>query len=136
MPAPFSYKDFYVIYCKFWELDRDRDMQLTLADLELYGRRALSRAALSRVIECYGVRSPDDVQPPGLISGHLGFKEFVNFILSVEEKTTDSALHYWYRILDLDEDGVLSFLELETFWEHQQGRLAEQYRIDDFFSLM
>ncbi|KAJ1549002.1 hypothetical protein HK405_011420, partial [Cladochytrium tenue] len=119
MPAPFSYKDFYVIYCKFWELDRDRDMLLGPIDLEFYGRRALSRAAVARVIECHGAKEN---------SGHLGFKEFVN-------KTTDSALDYWFRVLDLDEDGALSLLELETFWEHQQHRLPEHYRIEDFFSL-
>ncbi|KAI9357365.1 hypothetical protein DFJ73DRAFT_758352 [Zopfochytrium polystomum] len=127
MPSPFSYKDFYVIYCKFWELDRDRDMLVNAIDLEFYGRRALSRAAVSRVIECHGCRDEH--------AGYLGFKEFVTFILSVEDKTTDSALDYWFRVLDLDEDGVLSLLELETFWEHQQHRLPEHYRIEDFFSL-
>ncbi|KAJ1560780.1 Serine/threonine-protein phosphatase 2A regulatory subunit B'' subunit alpha, partial [Cladochytrium tenue] len=127
MPSPFSYKDFYVIYCKFWELDRDRDMLVNATDLEMYGRRALSRAAISRVIECHG---GSDDHP-----GCLDFKEFVTFILSVEDKTTDSALDYWFRVLDLDEDGVLSLLELETFWEHQQHRLPEHYRIEDFFSL-
>ncbi|KAJ3332146.1 hypothetical protein HDU76_001133 [Blyttiomyces sp. JEL0837] len=133
MPSPFSYKDFYVIYCKFWELDRDRDMQLTLSDLEFYGRRALSRAALSRVIECHGCK---DKSLDHEDEGYLGFKEFVTFILSVEDKTTDSGLDYWFRVLDLDGDGVLSLLELETFWEHQQIRLPEHYKIEDFFSMI
>ncbi|KAJ3206541.1 Serine/threonine-protein phosphatase 2A regulatory subunit B'' subunit alpha [Dinochytrium kinnereticum] len=149
MPSVFSYKDFYVIYCKFWELDRDRDMRLQLADLEFYGRRALSRAALSRVVECHGRRDP---VPPALLrtrigmegrpgedesaEAYLGFKEFIPFILSVEDKTTDSALDYWFRVLDLDGDGSLSLLELETFWEHQQGRVPDQYRVEDFFSLI
>ncbi|KAJ1560550.1 Serine/threonine-protein phosphatase 2A regulatory subunit B'' subunit alpha, partial [Cladochytrium tenue] len=111
----------------FWELDRDRDLLVNATDLEIYGRRALSRAAIARVIECHG---GSDDHP-----GCLDFKEFVTFILSVEDKTTDSALDYWFRVLDMDEDGVLSLLELETFWEHQQHRLPEHYRIEDFFSL-
>ncbi|KAJ3141377.1 hypothetical protein HK101_003414 [Irineochytrium annulatum] len=135
MPSVFSYKDFYVIYCKFWELDRDRDMRVTLSDLEFYGKRALSRAALSRVIECHGCLNPDGTRPPAG-TGFLGYREFVAFILSVEDKTTDSALDYWFRVLDLDGDGALSLLELETFWEHQQNRLPDQYRVEDFFSLI
>lgn len=29
----FSYEHFYVIYCKFWELDRDHDLFIDKADL-------------------------------------------------------------------------------------------------------
>lgn len=31
--AYFSYEHFYVIYCKFWELDRDHDLFIDLNDL-------------------------------------------------------------------------------------------------------
>lgn len=29
----FSYEHFYVIYCKFWELDRDHDLLIDKTDL-------------------------------------------------------------------------------------------------------
>ena len=29
----FSYEHFYVIYCKFWELDRDHDLLIDKSDL-------------------------------------------------------------------------------------------------------
>ena len=29
----FSYEHFYVIYCKFWELDKDHDLYIDKADL-------------------------------------------------------------------------------------------------------
>jgi len=29
----FSYEHFYVIYCKFWELDRDHDLLISKEDL-------------------------------------------------------------------------------------------------------
>ncbi|KAI8620183.1 hypothetical protein BC830DRAFT_1100636 [Chytriomyces sp. MP71] len=124
-------------------------MLLTIYDLELYGRRALSHAALARIIECYGVNVADTAPAGGEEAAAaasvartgesvrcLGYKEFIAFILSVEEKTSDSALDYWFRVLDLDGDGVLSLLELETFWEHQHMRLPEQYTVFDFFSLI
>lgn len=31
--AYFSYEQFYVIYCKFWELDRDHDLFIDQQDL-------------------------------------------------------------------------------------------------------
>lgn len=31
--AYFSYEHFYVIYCKFWELDRDHDLFISKTDL-------------------------------------------------------------------------------------------------------
>lgn len=32
----FSYEHFYVIYCKFWELDGDHDLYISQADLSRY----------------------------------------------------------------------------------------------------
>ncbi|KAJ3379672.1 hypothetical protein HDU84_006463 [Entophlyctis sp. JEL0112] len=171
IPAPFSYKDFYVIYCAFWELDKDHDMYLTLHDLERYSDHGISHAALARVIECYG-KVPvlpgtaggdnDGVSENGKRGGSggsaggvsdmgspstvamlakskikcFGFKEFVSFIMAVEDKTSVSGLHYWFRVLDIDEDGLVSLLEIETFWEHQYTKVPEQYTVYDFFSLI
>ncbi|KAJ3018751.1 UNVERIFIED_CONTAM: hypothetical protein HDU68_010999 [Siphonaria sp. JEL0065] len=153
IPPPFSYKDFYVIYCAFWELDKDHDMYLTLHDLERYSDRGLSHAALARVIECYGRvpvlpegESVDDSSSNGspstvsmLAKNRIkcfGFKEFVAFIMSVEDKTSVPGLYYWFRVLDIDEDGLVSLLEIETFWEHQYTKVPEQYTVYDFFSLI
>ncbi len=46
----FSYEHFYVIYCKFFELDSDKDSKLTKADLMKYGDHALSEAIVDRYI--------------------------------------------------------------------------------------
>ncbi|KAJ3345321.1 hypothetical protein HDU83_004217 [Entophlyctis luteolus] len=171
IPAPFSYKDFYVIYCAFWELDKDHDMYLTLHDLERYSDHGISHAALARVIECYGkvpvlpgtaggdndgvsenekrggsggsAGGVSDMGSPSTVAmlaknkiKCFGFKEFVSFIMAVEDKTSVSGLHYWFRVLDIDEDGLVSLLEIETFWEHQYTKVPEQYTVYDFFSLI
>lgn len=44
----FSYEHFYVIYCKFFELDSDKDSKLTKLDLMKYGDHALSEAIVDR----------------------------------------------------------------------------------------
>ncbi|CDS14329.1 hypothetical protein LRAMOSA06499 [Lichtheimia ramosa] len=44
----FSYKHFYVIYCKFWALDSDHDLIITESDLAKYNQAALG----TRIIQC------------------------------------------------------------------------------------
>lgn len=47
--AFFSYEHFYVIYCKFWELDDDHDMHLSRDDLARYADYSLSSRIVERV---------------------------------------------------------------------------------------
>lgn len=47
----FSYEHFYVIYCKFWELDTDHDFYLDKEDLIRYGCHCLTYKIVERVFE-------------------------------------------------------------------------------------
>ncbi|KAI9914443.1 hypothetical protein PsorP6_007584 [Peronosclerospora sorghi] len=47
----FSYEHFYVLYCKFWELDTDHDFLLNPDDLVRYGGHALTRIIVDRIFE-------------------------------------------------------------------------------------
>jgi serine/threonine-protein phosphatase 2A regulatory subunit B'' len=47
----FSYEHFYVLYCKFWELDTDHDFLLSPDDLVRYGGHALTRIIVDRIFE-------------------------------------------------------------------------------------
>ena len=38
----------------------------------------------------------------------LSYEDFVYFILSEEDKTTDASLKYWHRCVDLDDDGIIT----------------------------
>ena len=42
----------------------------------------------------------------------MGYEDFVWFMLSEEDKSTDVSLEYWFRCIDLDFDGVLRSNEL------------------------
>jgi serine/threonine-protein phosphatase 2A regulatory subunit B'' len=46
----FSYEHFYVLYCKFFELDADKDSQLTRGDLLKYGEHSRSEAIVDRLV--------------------------------------------------------------------------------------
>lgn len=47
----FCYEHFYVIYCKFWELDTDHDFMIDRNDLARYSQCALSFAIIDRIFE-------------------------------------------------------------------------------------
>ena len=45
----FSYEHFYVIYCKFWELDADHDFLIDKDDLLRYGNHSLTWRIVDRI---------------------------------------------------------------------------------------
>uniref|UniRef100_A0A3P8XSG3 EF-hand domain-containing protein n=1 Tax=Esox lucius TaxID=8010 RepID=A0A3P8XSG3_ESOLU len=98
----FSYEHFYVIYCKFWELDTDHDLYIDPKDLARYNDHASS----SRIIE-------------RLFSGAVTRL----FGSSSQKKTRKTLPEYWFRCMDTDGDGVLSMFELEFFYEEQCARM-------------
>ena len=115
--AYFSYEHFYVLYCRFWELDTDHDFLIDKEDFSRYEGHALSRKAVDRIF---------DQVPRKFKSGQEGkmsYEDFVWFMLSEEDKTTLRALHYWYKVIDLDENGVITPHEMDYFYEEQVHRL-------------
>eukprot|EP00879_Flechtneria_rotunda_P033806 GHRR01037599.1.p1 GENE.GHRR01037599.1~~GHRR01037599.1.p1 ORF type:complete len:158 (-),score=40.13 GHRR01037599.1:149-622(-) len=53
----------------------------------------------------------------------MGYEDFVWFILSEEDKTTDTAIEYWFKCADLDCDGAITPSEMWHFYEEQMKRL-------------
>lgn len=111
--AYFSYEHFYVIYCKFWELDRDHDLFIDQTDLarhndhgELHTSSAFSAsrnlidfhqfAALStRIIE--RIFSGCVTKTTKTNNQRMSYTEFVWFLLSEEDKSHPTAVEYWFR---------------------------------------
>lgn len=115
----FSYEHFYVLYCKFWELDTDRDLLVGFEDLRSYGQGFVVTSALRRVVDGYGRPLSSGVP------GKLDFEDFIYFCLSEEDKNSEPAVLYWFKVLDTDEDGVLSGYEMMQFFEENQQQFLE-----------
>uniref|UniRef100_A0A8I5UT20 Protein phosphatase 2 regulatory subunit B''beta n=1 Tax=Pongo abelii TaxID=9601 RepID=A0A8I5UT20_PONAB len=114
----FSYEHFYVIYCKFWELDTDHDLLIDADDLARHNDHAISTKMIDRIFSGAVTRGRK-VQKEGRIS----YADFVWFLISEEDKKTPTSIEYWFRCMDLDGDGALSMFELEYFYEEQCRRL-------------
>ncbi|XP_061600340.1 serine/threonine-protein phosphatase 2A regulatory subunit B'' subunit alpha isoform X2 [Cololabis saira] len=114
----FSYEHFYVIYCKFWELDTDHDLYIDPKDLGRYNDHASSNRIIERLFSGAVTRG-NAVQR----EGRMSYAEFVWFLISEEDKKNPTSIEYWFRCMDTDGDGVLSMFELEYFYEEQCERM-------------
>ncbi|XP_016322948.1 serine/threonine-protein phosphatase 2A regulatory subunit B'' subunit beta isoform X1 [Sinocyclocheilus anshuiensis] len=114
----FSYEHFYVIYCKFWELDTDHDLYIDQRDLMQHNDQAISHRMIERLFSGAVTRERKVHK-----EGRLSYTDFVWFLISEEDKKTETSIEYWFRCMDLDGDGVLSMYELEYFYQEQSQKL-------------
>uniref|UniRef100_A0A2I3LUT6 Protein phosphatase 2 regulatory subunit B''alpha n=2 Tax=Papio anubis TaxID=9555 RepID=A0A2I3LUT6_PAPAN len=114
----FSYEHFYVIYCKFWELDTDHDLYISQADLSRYNDQASSNRIIERIFSGAVTRGKT-IQK----EGRMSYADFVWFLISEEDKRNPTSIEYWFRCMDVDGDGTLSMYELEYFYEEQCERM-------------
>ncbi|XP_032081002.1 serine/threonine-protein phosphatase 2A regulatory subunit B'' subunit alpha isoform X3 [Thamnophis elegans] len=114
----FSYEHFYVIYCKFWELDTDHDLYINQSDLARYNDQALSNRIIERIFTGAVLRGSQEQK-----ENQMSYADFVWFLISEEDKRCLTSIEYWFRCMDLDGDGTLSMYELEYFYEEQCERM-------------
>ncbi|EFO18289.1 hypothetical protein LOAG_10206 [Loa loa] len=106
----FSYEHFYVIYCNFYMLDKDEKNHLTPSDLSLYSNSALTNLVVQRVFS-------GAVLPNSSMKQTLDYTAFINFLLAEVDKCHPKSIEYWFRIMDLNGDGRISFDEMERFYK-------------------
>ncbi|XP_008804277.1 serine/threonine protein phosphatase 2A regulatory subunit B''beta-like isoform X1 [Phoenix dactylifera] len=113
----FSYEHFYVIYCKFWELDTDHDFLIDKENLIRYGNHALTYRIVDRIF------SQIPRKFTSMVEGKMGYEDFVFFMLSEEDKSSEPSLEYWFKCIDLDGNGILTPNEMQFFYEEQLHRM-------------
>ncbi|PKU73946.1 serine/threonine protein phosphatase 2A regulatory subunit B''beta isoform X1 [Dendrobium catenatum] len=113
----FSYEHFYVIYCKFWELDTDHDFLIDKENLIKYGNHALTY----RVVERIFAEVPRSFTSK--VEGKMGYEDFVYFIQAEEDKSSEPSLEYWFKCIDLDGNGIITPAEIQFFYEEQLHRM-------------
>lgn len=115
----FSYEHFYVLYCRFWELDHDRDYRITREDLLKYGDHSLSHMIVDRIFDA----APRPFNPPKPSKEYLSYEDFIYFMLSEEDKSNEVSVRYWFTCVDVDGDGKLNNMEMRSFYAVQLHRM-------------
>ena len=113
----FSYEHFYVLYCRFWELDTDHDFLIDKEDFSRYEGHALSRKAVDRIFDQIPRKFKSETKDK------MSYEDFVWFMLCEEDKTTWRSLQYWFKVIDLDDNGIVTPHEMDYFYEEQVHRL-------------
>jgi len=107
----FSYEHFYVLYCKFWELDTDHDFYLTKEEFSRYDGHALNKLTIDRIFN----------QVPRLLysdkPGQLNYRDFIYFMLAEQDRSNEVSIDYWFKVCDLDNNGIIAGWELNAFYE-------------------
>ena len=131
----FSYEHFYVIYCTFWELDNSREPEKELfinkESFSKYDSHALGMKSVNRIF---------DQIPRKFVSTErdmMCFEDFLWYILSEEDKTTKTSIKYWFKVVDLDDNGIITPSEMEYFYQEQIERLeSSQSEIIQFSDVL
>jgi serine/threonine-protein phosphatase 2A regulatory subunit B'' len=116
----FSYEHFYVLYCRFWELDHDRDYRINREDLLKYGDHSLSHMIVDRIFDA--APRPFFDHPPDYRE-YLSYEDFIYFMLSEEDKANEVSVRYWFTCVDVDGDGCLNNMEMRSFYAVQLHRM-------------
>ncbi|CAJ1966309.1 unnamed protein product [Cylindrotheca closterium] len=115
----FSYEHFYVLYCRFWELDHDRDYRITREDLLKYGDHSLSHMIVDRIFDA----APRPFENDRSNNEFLSYEDFIFFMLSEEDKANEVSVRYWFSCVDVDGDGKLNNMEMRSFYAVQLHRM-------------
>ena len=141
----FSYEHFYVLYCRFWELDHDRDYKITREDLLKYGEHSLSHMIVDRIFDAAprpfegndavaAGTAPDEGSNNGgnaavavaarkMTREYLTYEDFIFFMLSEEDKANEYSVRYWFTCVDVDGDDRLNNMEMRSFYAVQLHRM-------------
>jgi serine/threonine-protein phosphatase 2A regulatory subunit B'' len=113
----FNYQHFYVTYCKFWDLDGDSDGYVSKNDLLKFNESAISPKIIERFM------AAPFFPRAGTWRDNVGFRGFSYFMICTEDKSSPTAVRFWFRLCDLDDDGLLSIREIEELYEVQHERM-------------
>jgi len=123
----FSYDQFYVFFVKFMEVcEVDKASsgccQLELLQWAFEEGDQYSHFLVKRIW-----------QVPGAVdrSGSMQFWHWVGFLLAEVDKCSVSSLEYWFPVLDIDGDGLLSLDELHQFYRESINLLRSNNIGDD-----
>ncbi|XP_040574043.1 serine/threonine-protein phosphatase 2A regulatory subunit B'' subunit gamma isoform X2 [Lepeophtheirus salmonis] len=94
------------IYGQYLNLDNDHNGMLSPSELKNYGTGTLTDTFIQRVFqECLTYDSEMD------------YKTYIDFVLAFENRKSPQSLRYFFRILDIKQQGYLDHFTLNYFFK-------------------
>lgn len=111
----FSAPSALTVYGNYLNLDKDHNGMLSRSELAGYGTGTFTSVFLDRVFdEC---RTYD---------GEMDYKTFLDFVLALDNRHEPQALHYLFRILDVEHKGYLTASTLHYFFKGIQEQIRAE----------
>ncbi|KAI8380712.1 hypothetical protein BD560DRAFT_386898 [Blakeslea trispora] len=122
----FSYKQFYVLYVKFWELDTDHDLIISATDLTNYNGGLFSSKLITQIMQ-YGRIPAFATREDQSDQLTLNYLDYIWLLMSEIDKSTPSAIEYWFHCMDEDGDGIIRAFDLVEYWHEQDKKLRVMF---------
>lgn len=107
----FSMQSALNIYGMYLELDKDQNGMLSKNELSGYGSGMLTDVFIGRVFEEYQT-FPDTERG----EREIDYKSFLDFVLAMQNRSTQQALRYFWKILDIRHQGYIDGFEINYFF--------------------
>ncbi|CAA9988980.1 conserved Plasmodium protein, unknown function [Plasmodium knowlesi strain H] len=117
----FSYSHFYVYYCTFCQTSSCKDMLIDDNDLYRFDNHSLNDFIVNRIW------SRISIKLAGPNEKYMCLNDWIYFIMNYEDMTTDRAIEFWFKLIDLDADCVIRDHEIQVFFNIQMERLKSHY---------
>ena len=119
----FSLINFFKIYRKYVELDQDKNGMLSKKELIRYSP-GLTSIFIDRIFEEYQ-----------RYENAIDFKQFIDFVLAMENKKDPASIQYIWRALDVYHNNKIDTFIINMFYRGVIKKLISrdkgEYRIDD-----
>lgn len=119
----FSITNFWRIYKKYIDLDRDKNGMLGKDELIRYGP-GLTMIFIDRVFEEYQ-----------RFDNSIDFKQFIDFVLALENRKTPASIIYIWRTLDVYHKNAVDTFVINMFYRQVVKKIINrgkgEYKIDD-----
>jgi len=119
----FSVQSSLRVYDHYLRLDADKNGMLKKSELARYSA-GLTPVFVDRVFEEYQT-----------FEGEMDYKNFLDFVLAMENKKAPQALQYFWRVLDVFHKGGIDTFVINMFFraviQKLESRMQTEYKVDD-----
>jgi len=102
------------VYTHYVRLDADRNGMLSAAELAGYNDGALTALFVQRVFETSQT-----------YNGEMDYKKYIEFVLAMENPASKPSFDFFWKILDINGDGLLTPFVVKLFYREVQAKLQE-----------